>query len=311
MGTKRKTAQEQRSSLSPATPLAASALQDNTETTSDDEHQPRLPLASSRVGHGQDEQQPLARSTKPPPDRRQKIQRQLTEHVVTRWYRAPEIIFRAADYSTGIDIWSIGCIFAELLSMQQSSVSSHFDRVPLFPGMSCFPLSPGLNKQIPALPQDSRDQLNVILDVLGTMDEEDICDIDDPHVRSYLRSLEPRPKRPLVELYPGAEPEALDLLERMLHMNPNKRMSLDEALGHPYLTSIRSLEEEVLAPGAISLAFDEKKLVIPEIRRLIREEIQHYHPDDNQGTGSGRVRQAESSSSTDGGAPRQAKKPKV
>ena len=148
---------------------------------------------------------------------RQKIQRQLTEHVVTRWYRAPEIIFRAHDYATEIDVWSVrivsystrmqpherkvGCIFAELLSMQQSSVPSHYQREPLFPGVSCFPLSPGCNS--PALPQDSRDQLNVILDVLGTMDEEDINDIDDPDVRTYLRSLPCRSAKSFKEMYSG------------------------------------------------------------------------------------------------------------
>lgn len=130
-----------------------------------------------------------------------KIQRQLTEHVVTRWYRAPEIIFRAQDYCSDIDVWSVGCIFAELLSMQKSSSSSHYQREPLFPGVSCFPLSPGYNS--PALPQDSRDQLNVILDVLGTPSEEDINDIGDPDVRAYLRGLEHRPPKSLQEIYPG------------------------------------------------------------------------------------------------------------
>ncbi|KAL8008892.1 putative PAS domain, protein kinase domain, protein kinase-like domain superfamily [Plasmopara halstedii] len=94
-----------------------------------------------------------------------RIKRQLTEHVVTRWYRAPEIIFRDHDYSAAIDVWSVGCIFAELLSMQKSSVPSHYQREPLFPGVSCFPLSPGAGQV--ALPQDSRDQLNTILDVLA------------------------------------------------------------------------------------------------------------------------------------------------
>ncbi|CAH0482621.1 unnamed protein product [Peronospora belbahrii] len=205
-----------------------------------------------------------------------RIQRQLTEHVVTRWYRAPEIIFRDHDYSAAIDVWSIGCIFAELLSMQKSSVPSHYQREPLFPGVSCFPLSPGAG-QI-ALPQDSRDQLNTILDVLGTMEEEDIAEIADPGVQFYLRSLPPRPKRNLHEMYPGAEPEAIDLLTWMLKMNPRKRATLDEALSHKYLASIRSLEEEIVAPGTIQLEFDEKKMNVTEIRQRMVSEIRFYHP---------------------------------
>ncbi|KAL8023419.1 putative PAS domain, protein kinase domain, protein kinase-like domain superfamily [Plasmopara halstedii] len=188
-----------------------------------------------------------------------RIKRQLTEHVVTRWYRAPEIIFRDHDYSAAIDVWSVGCIFAELLSMQKSSVPSHYQREPLFPGVSCFPLSPGAGQV--ALPQDSRDQLNTILDVLGTMEEEDIAEIADPD-----------------EMYPGAEPEAIDLLTWMLKMNPNKRATLDEALSHKYLASIRSLEEELVAPGTILLEFDEKKMNVLEIRQRMISEIRFYHP---------------------------------
>ncbi|RLN69432.1 hypothetical protein BBJ29_007369 [Phytophthora kernoviae] len=205
-----------------------------------------------------------------------RIQRQLTEHVVTRWYRAPEIIFRDHDYSAAIDVWSVGCIFAELLSMQKSSVPSHYQREPIFPGVSCFPLSPGAGQV--ALPQDSRDQLNTILDVLGTMEEEDIAEIADPDVQFYLRSLPPRPKRNLQEMYPGAEPEAIDLLTYMLKMNPRKRATLDEALSHKYLASIRSLEEEIVAPGTIRLEFDEKKMNVTEIRQRMCNEIRFYHP---------------------------------
>lgn len=62
--------------------------------------------------------------------------RQLTKHVVTRWYRAPELIL-IQPYTSAVDIWSIGCILGELLSMQEESVPSYQDRVPLFPGGSC------------------------------------------------------------------------------------------------------------------------------------------------------------------------------
>ena len=62
--------------------------------------------------------------------------RQLTKHVVTRWYRAPELIL-IQPYTSAVDIWSVGCILGELLSMQEESVPSYQDRVPLFPGGSC------------------------------------------------------------------------------------------------------------------------------------------------------------------------------
>ena len=62
------------------------------------------------------------------------MKRELTGHVVTRWYRAPEIILLEKDYGPAIDIWSVGCIFAELLSMMKESAATYLERQPLFPG---------------------------------------------------------------------------------------------------------------------------------------------------------------------------------
>lgn len=78
-------------------------------------------------------------------DARKNMKRELTGHVVTRWYRAPEIILLEKDYGPGIDIWAVGCIFAELLGMMKENAPTFLDRNPLFPGKSCFPLSPAKN----------------------------------------------------------------------------------------------------------------------------------------------------------------------
>ena len=63
--------------------------------------------------------------------------------MVTRWYRAPEVILMSDLYTSAIDIWSVGCVFAELLTMMKENYATVFDRKPLFPGHSCYPLSPG------------------------------------------------------------------------------------------------------------------------------------------------------------------------
>ena len=70
------------------------------------------------------------------------LKRELSEHVVTRWYRAPELILMEKDYGPAIDMWSVGCIFAELLGMLKENVLNAKDRKPIFPGKSCYPLSP-------------------------------------------------------------------------------------------------------------------------------------------------------------------------
>jgi len=61
-------------------------------------------------------------------DMRKNIKRELTGHVVTRWYRAPEIILLEKDYGPAIDIWSVGCIFAELLGMMKENAPTFMDR---------------------------------------------------------------------------------------------------------------------------------------------------------------------------------------
>ena len=67
--------------------------------------------------------------------------KQLTKHVVTRWYRSPELILMQPKYGPPIDVWSLGCVFAELLSKLEEK--ELWEKVkPLFPGKHCFPLSP-------------------------------------------------------------------------------------------------------------------------------------------------------------------------
>lgn len=92
-------------------------------------------------------------------DQRKNMKRELTGHVVTRWYRAPEIILLEKDYGPAIDIWAVGCIFAELLGMMKENAPTFIDRQPLFPGKSCFPLSPAKDatEQIKGFPYSNTD----------------------------------------------------------------------------------------------------------------------------------------------------------
>jgi mitogen-activated protein kinase 1/3 len=84
----------------------------------------------------------------------------LTVHVSTRWYRAPELIILERKYSNAIDIWSVGCILGELMTMTENFT----ERKPLFPGKACYPLSPpktpDMNyKKINDFPHSVHDQL--------------------------------------------------------------------------------------------------------------------------------------------------------
>lgn len=85
----------------------------------------------------------------------------------------PRATHTEQDYNNAVDVWSLGCILAELLSMQKESFATSQERNALFPGKSCFPLS----AEKPSSYSDALDQLNVIFDVIGTPSREDIKDL--------------------------------------------------------------------------------------------------------------------------------------
>ena len=151
-------------------------------------------------------------------ERRKNMKRQLTGHVVTRWYRAPELILLEKDYGPAIDIWSVGCIFAELLTMMKESAATYQDRKPLFPGQSCFPLSPDRDARVQAngFPVAKDDQLAMIFEVLGTPTEEECSFVTDEKATKYLASFKNKQREDLRTRYAGATPEAMDLLDKML-----------------------------------------------------------------------------------------------
>lgn len=208
------------------------------------------------------------------------MKRELTGHVVTRWYRAPELILLEKDYTAAIDVWSCGCIFAELMGMLKSNAPTFLDRSPLFPGTCCFPLSPGDKANSikrNGFPHSSQDQLNIIFSVLGTPSEEDFDFVTDAKAIEYLKSFPPRRKVDLTELYPGSTKEALDLLDKMLTFNPKKRITIDECLSHPFLRKVRDPTKEKIAEGFVKLEFDkEGELTAERLRQLFVEEMQYY-----------------------------------
>jgi len=140
--------------------------------------------------------------------------RTYTHEVVTLWYRAPEILLGGKQYTTAVDMWSIGCIFAEMAT-----------RSPLFPGDS------------------EIDELFRIFRTLGTPTEETW-----PGVSQYRDFKATFPKwgpRSLSTLLPDLEPEGLDLLSRMLVYEPGKRISSLTAMQHPYFDDLKALKAKL------------------------------------------------------------------
>ncbi len=198
--------------------------------------------------------------------------KKFTLHVSTRWYRAPEIILRGG-YGPVADVWAVGCIFAELLSMLKCKTKARRERAPLFPGRSCIGLSPTNSKES----AQNSDQLQVIFQTLGTPRAEDQEFITDPAMRAYVNSTPKYAAEDFAKKYPGADEPALDLLRKMLCISPDRRASTEECLDHPYFESVRDTSKETRAPELVRLDVDEVEE--PDTHALItgfNKEVQYY-----------------------------------
>lgn len=164
-------------------------------------------------------------------------------------------------YDFSIDIWSVGCIFAELLTMMRSNFADFLDRQPLFPGKSCYKLSPVFGKEQDKEKKLRGDQLNVIFDVIGTpKEDEDLSDfIDLPESIEYVQQFPKRERRDLSVLYPGTENKGVQLLYRMLEFNPKKRITAEEAIADSYFDDIRLPEQETFEVPHIYLPMDDEE----------------------------------------------------
>ena len=130
--------------------------------------------------------------------------RPYTNQVQTLWYRAPELLLEIPDYSVAVDMWSVGCIMADL-----------YRKSPLFKG----------NNEL--------EQWTEICRVMGTPTEEVWPGVSQ-QPKFLLRSVYPRQE--LSQFLPGIDPVALDLLSQMLMLDPLRRISAKQALQHAYFT---------------------------------------------------------------------------
>jgi mitogen-activated protein kinase 1/2 len=116
------------------------------------------------------------------------------------------------------------------------------------------------------------------VNVLGTMSEADLEFIDNPKARRYIKSLPYTPGVPLVSMYPHVHPLAIDLLQKMLIFDPTKRISVTEALEHPYMSPLYDPSANPPAQVPIDLDIDEN-ISSEMIREMMWQEMLHYHPE--------------------------------
>merc|ERR1711972_394166 len=210
----------------------------------------------------------------------QRLKRHLTGHVVTRWYRAPELILLQENYTEKIDVWSVGCIYAELLGMLEGTKTE--DRGPLFPGSSCFPLSPDHKHKIDYKyhTRGKHDQLNMIFNLLGTPSDADIELLERDDAKRYIRCFAAREGDGFKSKFPMAEDDSIEILDKMLRFNPSSRIRVEDALECGLFREIREPARETTAPGFVALDFEkEPDLDETLLRKYFCKEIRVYHPD--------------------------------
>jgi mitogen-activated protein kinase 7 len=151
-----------------------------------------------------------------------------------------------ANSSSAVDVWSVGCILAELLGSK-----------PFFKG------------------RDYVDQLNQILHFLGTPSEATLNRIGSPRAQEYVRNLPYMPKIAFAQLFPRANPDALDLLDRLLAFDPSQRIGVEESLEHRYLSIWHDASDEPTCPTPFDFGFESAE-EIPEMRQMILAEVAQF-----------------------------------
>ncbi|ERF77208.1 Mitogen-activated protein kinase HOG1 [Endocarpon pusillum Z07020] len=177
---------------------------------------------------------------------------QMTGYVSTRYYRAPEIMLTWQKYDVEVDIWSAGCIFAEMLEGK-----------PLFPG------------------KDHVNQFSIITELLGTPPADVIETICSENTLRFVQSLPKRERQPLANKFKNADPLAIDLLEKMLVFDPRKRVSAGQGLAHEYLSPYHDPTDEPVAEEKFDWSFNDADLPVDTWKIMMYSEILDYHNIDN------------------------------
>ena len=188
----------------------------------------------------------------------------MTEHVVTRWYRPPELMLCPDGlYSYGVDMWSVGCILAELLG-----------RRPLFPGKNFV------------------HQLQLIFDAIGAPLACDIAHIRGSQARRFLTGVASKRAVPFAVLFPSATQSATQLLSGLLRFPPAQRESARACLRHAFFHPLTLGREDggrmadmALPDGAsehLDFAFESERTTKRALRRMLQEETHTFRRDERR-----------------------------
>jgi len=206
-----------------------------------------------------------------------KFQPKITKHVVTRYYRAPEISLLIQERAKlpAIDIWSMGCIMGELLQMIPGQEQGRNNkREILLKGAADLVLSPRTFHNRPII---TRQQLNVIFKFLGTPDADYIAKIKNDDLRKWIRQQEKRKPEDLQQRFKKVSPECLDFMKCMLQYDVDKRYDVEQCLKHPWL-DVADDDELNQSHEQIVEDFEDVYLNDHQLRLMVVDEIMNFNP---------------------------------
>ncbi|CAF4752348.1 unnamed protein product [Rotaria sp. Silwood1] len=183
-----------------------------------------------------------------------------TGYVATRWWRAPEVIVNWERYNQKLDIWSVGCMMAELILLR-----------PIFRG------------------RDHIDQLNKILDITGTPNIQTLNEICTAEPRNYISQMTPKPKQDFNELFgykydltgtvpiSGVSTEGVDLLDRLLSFDHRLRPTAEQALAHQFLKQYHSTIEEPTIEPLVD-EHEDAQYTIEQWKSIVWQMVEEFVP---------------------------------
>ena len=170
----------------------------------------------------------------------------LTDYVITRWYRPPELLLENTSYTASVDIWSVGCIFAEL-----------YNRKPLFPG------------------KNTMNQLHMICSALGKPPADMVEHASAVEKLKEMPSGTPNWSLLVPKL---TNPVGVDFLKQMLTLDPRQRPSAAELLAHPFLAHLHDEKDEPECPHPFEWPYEAIQLNQEGLRQAFWKEILAYNP---------------------------------
>uniref|UniRef100_A0A095CBV3 mitogen-activated protein kinase n=2 Tax=Schistosoma haematobium TaxID=6185 RepID=A0A095CBV3_SCHHA len=179
-------------------------------------------------------------------------QEEMTGYVATRWYRAPEVMLNWMHYNESVDVWSVACIMAELRN-----------RAPLFKGGNHI------------------HQIQLILNLLGKPDEEFMKKINSPEARGFIRDISKCEPQNLYTYFSSFSSDAVDLLQKMLHLDPDRRLTAAQALAHRYFATYHDESDEPIAERFDDLFQDDSNVSLDQLKEAVWNTLENFVPNLN------------------------------